>query len=827
MRHQRRLIGFAVAIAALIVAATILIGAVEDEYRYFLFGATLLIAAAAYGSVDAAQLPSQLWHYVCFAFPAWIIVSLVPWPLWWLRLLSPERAALHERLWPAGLVGCDATAISPALPDSVTLSLDPLTSSQFLTQVAAALAVVLVSAVFASRWGDGYRRRVLWGLAILGCLESLYGLGQWFSGTPMVLWYEKEAYLDSATGTLINRNHFAMLLYLAAGAIGTLLRAEKNWTTRGPDSGRPFLLLTLLAIVVSGLAASRSRAGFVLGLVPVALSLWPLWERTKGAVRTISLTLALLAGLALVVLALPGIAARLVELPSEWSGPQSRGALLRWSMAVIPRFPLFGCGALTFDQLFALYREPVMQARYVEAHNDYLQTLLETGVIGLLLALAPIALIARSLLRQRRELAHLPIWAALGMVLIHEGVDFPLRIPSLCLLVAWLVGSFSPAIGPNGIASAKRWACSAWFAVIGLFSIGLACAIWNGGSFAGLTIPEANYRGLVEALEQYREDPKRDRFCALLEMSAAVQQLKPYSAPYALRHARIVALELAAPRGDERETSALRQEFERATDRARGTDPWNTYLVREPLIGLELSQGNVDAALAEARIVVELNDTLAPSVIKDLYDAGIEPVALYPIALLSRPGLTQLFESLFVDQNQAALRAIVPADVATTPELCAQGAYVKRALKELHQASGLPFLERCLTLPQIQRERFLSENIAIWVVHELMTDKKWSEAKRLLPQIREFDRLFLGAEIAYQERDWETVRRSIRRLRAMPRERSEEGEAYLLTLLGDALAHLGDGQEAIVMYEQALVLYPIGDHLRDRIARVRAGLPPT
>jgi O-antigen ligase len=77
---------------------------------------------------------------------------------------------------------------------------------------------------------------------------------------------------------------------------------------------------------------------------------------------------------------------------------------------------------------------------YREAHNDYLQLLVETGVPGILLALAAIG---RLLWTVRRDPF---LTAALLGLLLHEVVDFDLQAPAVAVLFAALA-AMPPAGG--------------------------------------------------------------------------------------------------------------------------------------------------------------------------------------------------------------------------------------------------------------------------------------------------------------------------------------------------------------------------------------------
>jgi O-antigen ligase len=74
---------------------------------------------------------------------------------------------------------------------------------------------------------------------------------------------------------------------------------------------------------------------------------------------------------------------------------------------------------------------------YREAHNDYVQTLVETGMPGLLIALwATVAALGAV----RRD----PwLLAAVASVLMHAFVDFDLQIPAIPVLLACLIAMWS------------------------------------------------------------------------------------------------------------------------------------------------------------------------------------------------------------------------------------------------------------------------------------------------------------------------------------------------------------------------------------------------
>jgi len=101
---------------------------------------------------------------------------------------------------------------------------------------------------------------------------------------------------------------------------------------------------------------------------------------------------------------------------------------------------VFGAGGGTFYTNFPKYRGPDIAAFYDHAHNDYMQFLVETGVIGtVLVGLLPVwALVlgVLALARRRDQLARgfaFSVVMGVSALAIHSSVDFNLQIPANAL----------------------------------------------------------------------------------------------------------------------------------------------------------------------------------------------------------------------------------------------------------------------------------------------------------------------------------------------------------------------------------------------------------
>jgi O-antigen ligase len=104
---------------------------------------------------------------------------------------------------------------------------------------------------------------------------------------------------------------------------------------------------------------------------------------------------------------------------------------------MLPGHWLLGWGAGTFSEVFPQFRSFHSDLLVNEAHNDYLQTLIETGIVGFAAMLAFVVMLygrtMRSLVHEtsdrNRSLRMAALTGCTGL-LIHGLWDFNLQIPA-------------------------------------------------------------------------------------------------------------------------------------------------------------------------------------------------------------------------------------------------------------------------------------------------------------------------------------------------------------------------------------------------------------
>lgn len=373
-----------------------------------------------------------------------LVFQMLPLPAFLIRLLSPQAASLRARYVPVS-----------AQADTATLSLLPgATLAATLELLAYVLMGVLIFKTVTHR---AQIRRIMLTLVGVGVFEAVYGLFELYRNNPRLFFYPKTINLDSATGTFVNRNHYAgyleMVIPLALGLLisrfdlfgepGTPLRARlARFINRGLVTN--LLLGVGLAVMAVALLLSNSRSGVVV-LILIFVLILVLTAQAFGHTRmqqgwvrnVIRITALAVIGLGLYIGLEAMIGRFAVDKLLQDGRPRYWGAVMR----MIGQFPLFGVGYGAFGSVYAAFDTTDMEYALVHAHNDYLETISELGLIGAgLLGFAVAYLLGKAfktwMSRRHPELKGLALGCLVSTaaILIHSMTDFNLQIPANALV---------------------------------------------------------------------------------------------------------------------------------------------------------------------------------------------------------------------------------------------------------------------------------------------------------------------------------------------------------------------------------------------------------
>ena len=352
-----------------------------------------------------------------------VLFQLLPLPPALLRILSPGSFAFYDRqLLIPPLTAWRPISVSPA---------DTLRALAFLA--AFSLLYATVFREFASR---RWRRRLMRTVIGVGLAITVVAFVQAVSPNPRKIYGLWQPLYDWAVfGPYVNKSHYAGYVVMAAAlatgaALGALDRLRKAWRDRrngwlalGGADGNTFVRwAAVVMVLVAGLVASGSRGG----VAAFALTAFVL-PFVSGRRRTTAIAVAVLATLGVAWIGLGGIIGAF-----ESRGIQgSRLDLWVDMVPLVPDFPVFGVGLNAFSTVYPLYQTVGRTEWIGEAHNEYLQVLLDLGLVGALLVGALLVLVFRAAHRgASRGGLDLGVFGALLGLAIHNLVDFNWQIPA-------------------------------------------------------------------------------------------------------------------------------------------------------------------------------------------------------------------------------------------------------------------------------------------------------------------------------------------------------------------------------------------------------------
>lgn len=299
-------------------------------------------------------------------------------------------------------------------------------------------------------------------IAGLGVLNAFLGLMQLMSGRFSPLYLYEVTNRGGVVGIFANENHaaiFAACSMLVLTKLGLTARANRNtrWENLLYPSAFSLILLTALM--------GGSRAGFAAALGAVLISfgmllLAPRLRRDRSVVDPIRdwverhpRLMVLLPFVIIVMTVMLFITLGRAAAFADFLEGDSF-ADLRWSLwpvlgDMVRTHWLFGTGFGSFEQVYKMY-EPVelLMPRYVnQAHNDWVQLLIEGGVVAGFLLSAVLMWLVVSISRMARVRSHratalfwFGIFAILGGASL---IDYPIRTPIFQVVGIWLLLALS------------------------------------------------------------------------------------------------------------------------------------------------------------------------------------------------------------------------------------------------------------------------------------------------------------------------------------------------------------------------------------------------
>jgi O-antigen ligase len=384
----------------------------------------------------------------------------------WARAVFETCAGLLFLAWALWIYFREEEQIvfSPLLPPLASFTLIVcgqwffrVTTSPYSTRMELLLLlsdlIVLFVAVQAFRTLEDWRGFVWFGM-FFGFLVSLFAILQYFTSNGKLYWFREINSGVPPFGPYVNRNHFAGFVELILPLALVPLVLGRVRRERRPVVG-------LFAVLpIGALFLSASRGGIVSFAVELgALLLVMILRRTMGKQLLAGVSVLLIAALLVSWLGVRPILQRLSSVQILEVTAGKRASMRKDTWRIFLDHPFVGTGLGTLQIVYPPY-ETLYDGKIVNhTHNDYLEALAETGILGGLCCAWFLAVLFSESLKRLRQLnnSFIGTLQLSGLVastgfLVHSFVDFNLHIPAnalLFFLLAYLATAKIPKALPQ------------------------------------------------------------------------------------------------------------------------------------------------------------------------------------------------------------------------------------------------------------------------------------------------------------------------------------------------------------------------------------------
>jgi len=387
--------------------------------------------------------------------------AVEPWSEAVLEIGAAILLILWGFLWAAGVVPVVRwnwllIALGGLWTFAVVQYFGRLSTVPFLTKIEilklSALGILFFLAIQAFQTLEDWHGFV-WFLLVLGFLVSVFGILQYFTFNGKLYWFRELRFGGIPFGPYVNRNHFAGLIELIApsGLAVLVMRAFPR--------DRLALLAVLTLLPVGALFLSASRGGIIAFFVEFALVVILTFLRRPDRNEIFAGAMVLvLAGALVAWLGVGPALDRFAKYRQLEVTEARRAEVMRDSWRIFLDHPVLGTGLGTLQEVFPRYETLYDGLVVNHSHNDYVELLAETGMIGALFEIVFLGALfwgawdRLTMAKNPMDLAfHIGAIAACCGLLVHSFVDFNLHIPSnalLFLLQAALATSSTPLKRP-------------------------------------------------------------------------------------------------------------------------------------------------------------------------------------------------------------------------------------------------------------------------------------------------------------------------------------------------------------------------------------------
>ena len=404
-----------------------------------------VVAAARARSAATVAAPAALRYLVLYGLGGALVYGVItfgavePWSLFGLQAMAAGLLVLWAAQQP--VTGVEFVLSPLYVPMALFAAIAGAqlvlhrTAYAYMTRAAClnylAYAMLLVVAVQVLRSEDDLKGLVGF-LTASGFLVALFAVIQDLTSKGEIYWLVPVRGASFIYGPYVNHNHYAGIMELLAPFPLVLSMMEEL------TPPKRVLLAFAGVFMASTIFLSLSRGGmtaFGFEVVFLAAVLW--WKNASRRSAAIFATVCLLILTFLLWMGGKSLVQRFVSFKTDEASYHTRLQIARDSLPMIKARPLMGWGLGTFTTVYPKYRTFYASVFINAAHDDYVQVLTETGVLGFAAVLGFLAVVYGRGFRKLRgpglnltQAATLAALLGITGILVHSFVDFNLQIPA-------------------------------------------------------------------------------------------------------------------------------------------------------------------------------------------------------------------------------------------------------------------------------------------------------------------------------------------------------------------------------------------------------------
>lgn len=381
-------------------------------------------------------------------FLFYILLGLVPLPPFIVEFLSPNTFKIHQ-----------TTHTLSDLSAWMTLSLHPkATISEFFRYATYVMFYALTVQLLIKK---GILKATVLTIALFGGLLAFSSILQFYLTENMVLWFRYSPINSIVVGPYANHNHYAGLMELIFPVVlglflfyrprignSTLVRSIIEIFNQ-EKANIHILIGTSALLVVISIFVSLSRGAMISTCLSLVIFTYFLLKRriSRGN-TTLLIAIVMLTALSIGWFGWDQIIERFARLKNA-HGIIYESRLDFWqdTIGIIKDFALTGTGIGTFPDIYPLYQSFQSENVLFHAHNDYLELLAESGIIGFLLIACFLFSFfhkTHKVFSKRRDAFSIYLYigciTAMAAILFHSFVDFNMHVGANGLWFFFIAG---------------------------------------------------------------------------------------------------------------------------------------------------------------------------------------------------------------------------------------------------------------------------------------------------------------------------------------------------------------------------------------------------